>query len=300
MKSGSYVSNERSKGAIRSGRKSINTFNIFANVVMIFTILSIVIPLYFLVITAFKSYGEAYKVPPTFVPENPTLEGFEIIAKFGADVGKALFNSLVVSFGVTSSALLFSTMAGFSFVIHRYKLKEVLFVAIILKYILPEAMLVVPWYYLIIKLGLIDNLFAIIAPNLVGAWTIFFTRSYIMQIPRDYIDAARVDGANDYQIFFRIIFPLIKPAIGVATVMNFLWSWNYFLWPLIAINSKDKFTLPLVVATVRYVYGGGGEMLPHLGALAASTLVYILPIVILYVFTQKWIVEAFTLSGIKR
>uniref|UniRef100_A0A7C2VGM0 Carbohydrate ABC transporter permease n=1 Tax=Ignisphaera aggregans TaxID=334771 RepID=A0A7C2VGM0_9CREN len=280
--------------------KTINTFNIVTNIVMVLTIISIVIPLYFLIITAFKTYGEVYKVPPTFIVENPSLEGFELMRQYGVDIGKSVLNSLVIAGGATFTTLLFSTAAGFAFAIYRFKLKEVLFMVIISKYVIPEAILIVPWFSMMIQLGLVDNLLGVLIVNLIGAWTIFFMRSYIMQIPKDYIDAARVDGASDHYILLRIIFPLIKPALGVATVMNFLWAWNWFLWPLILLSTKTNFTLPLVVSLIRYVYGSGGEAPPHLGAVAASTMVYILPVLVLYFFAQRWILSAFTLGGVKR
>jgi len=284
------------------GRRSrrIDLFTVLTNIIMVLTIISVILPLYFLVITAFKTYGEVYKVPPSFSIENPSLEGFMLIGMYGADILKATINSLIVASAVTLSAIIFSTMAGYAFAIYRFKLKEALFVAVISKYILPEVILIVPWYSMMVKLKLIDTLFGVIVVNLIGAWTIFFTRSYIMQIPIDYIEAARIDGASDSYILFKIVFPMIKPAIGVATVINFLWAWNYFLWPLILLQSKEKFTLPLVVALVRYVYGSGGEMAPHLGAIAASSFIYILPVIILYLFAQRWIIEAFTMAGIKR
>lgn len=280
-----------------AGRRKIG--DIVANIVMIIAILSVLVPFYFLIITAFKSFSEILSVPPTFFPKKFTLEGYMLIREHGGDVTRSFINSLVLSCGVTLTTLFFSSLAGYAFAIYRFKLKEALFIAVISKYLLPEIILVIPWYGIMAKLGLADNLFGVAIVNLIGAWTIYYTRSYISQIPQDYIDAARIDGASEPYVLFRIIWPMMKPALGVIVIMNFLWSWNWFTWPLVLLESKRNFTLPITIAFVRYIYGGGAESVPHWGAISFATLIYILPVVILYLIVQRWFVEAFIRTGIR-
>jgi len=273
--------------------------DIIANIIMVIVILIVIIPFYLLVITAFKSFPEILRVPPTFFPQKFTLEGFMLIRTHGGDVVRSFINSLVVASAVTLTTLFFSSLAGYAFAIYRFKLKEALFIAVISKYLLPQIILVIPWYGIMAKLGLIDNLLGIFIVDMIGAWTIYYTRSYISQIPQDYIDAARIDGASEPYVLFKIIWPMMKPAIGVIVVMNFLWSWNWFTWPLILLHSKENFTLPITIAFVKYIYGGGAESVPHWGAVASATLIYILPVIILYFIVQRWFIEAFIRTGIK-
>ncbi|TDA38114.1 MAG: hypothetical protein DSO09_05165 [Candidatus Methanomethylicota archaeon] len=280
--------------------KKIKVSDILANIFMILIIASVFIPMYFLIITSFKSFSEILRVPPTFFPEKLTLEGFLLAKEHGGDIFRSLANSLIMSIGVTITTLFFSSLAGYAFAVYRFKFKEALFIAVISKYLLPEIVLIIPWYWIMGRLKLIDNLFGVAVVNIIGAWSIFYIRNYITQIPPDYIEAARIDGANENRILFQIIWPMIRPALGVATTVNFLWSWNWFLWPLVLLQSKQNFTLPITVAFVRYIYGGGQESVPHYGAIAATTLVYILPVLLLYILVQKWFVEAFIATGIKR
>ena len=273
---------------------------IIAHILMIIIDLAILVPIYFLIITAFKPYNEIIRVPPTFWPQNFTLDNFFSFAALReVNLIRATINSLLISVVVTAGTLFFSTLAGYAFAMLRFKFKEPIFIAILSKYMMPTALLLVPWYWIMRILGLVDNLIAVIIVNLIGAWTIYYMRSYISQIPADYVESARIDGASELEIFMKIIMPLIKPAIGVATIINFLWSWNYFLWPLIILNSPENFTMPIAIAYVRYLGYAGGELLNY-GGIAASSLVYALPIVILYICLQRYLVESFISAGIKR
>lgn len=273
---------------------------IIAHILMIIIDLAILVPIYFLIITAFKPYNEIIRVPPTFWPQNFTLDNFFSFAALReVNLIRATINSLLISVVVTAGTLFFSTLAGYAFAMLRFKFKEPIFIAILSKYMMPTALLLVPWYWIMRILGLVDNLIAVIIVNLIGAWTIYYMRSYISQIPTDYVESARIDGASELEIFMKIIMPLIKPAIGVATIINFLWSWNYFLWPLIILNSPENFTMPIAIAYVRYLGYAGGELLNY-GGIAASSLVYALPIVILYICLQRYLVESFISAGIKR
>ena len=273
---------------------------IIAHILMIIVDLIVLVPIYFLVITAFKPYNEIISIPPTFWPQKITLENFLSFASLrGINLARVLVNSLVVSITVTLGTIFFSTLAGYAFAMLRFKFKEQIFIAILTKYMIPSVTLLIPWYWIMRTLKLVDTLIAVIIPNIIGAWTIYFMRSYISQIPRDYVESARIDGANELEIFIHIIIPLIKPAIAVATIVNFLWSWNYFLWPLIILNSRENFTMPIAIAYIRYIGYGGGELLNY-GGIAASSLLYALPILILYAWLQKLFIESFIMAGIKR
>jgi len=280
--------------------KEKNWFNITMNIILIFAIILTLAPIYFLVITAFKSYAEAYSAPPTFFVQKFSLEGFEILQKYVTDIERLFANSFIIAIAVIIPTIICGTMAGYAFVAYNFKFKEVIFVTLLTKYLLPEIILIVPWYWIMLQLKLVNSLFSVIVVNMIGAWTIFFMRSYISQIPKDYIEAARIDGASENKILFRIIVPMVRPAWLVAFVINFIWSWGALLWPLIILNTKSNYTLSIAVTFVRYIYGSTGESPPHYPALAATSLVYTIPALILYLLVQRSFIETFIKAGIKR
>jgi multiple sugar transport system permease protein len=280
--------------------KEKDWFNITMNIILIFAIILTLAPIYFLVITAFKSYAEAYSVPPTFFVQKFSLEGFEILQKYVTDIERLFANSFIIAIAVIIPTIICGTMAGYAFVAYNFKFKEVIFVTLLTKYLLPEIILIVPWYWIMLQLKLVNSLFSVIVVNMIGAWTIFFMRSYISQIPKDYIEAARIDGASENKILFRIIVPMVRPAWLVAFVINFIWSWGALLWPLIILNTKSNYTLSIAVTFVRYIYGSTGESPPHYPALAATSLVYTIPALILYLLVQRSFIETFIKAGIKR
>lgn len=268
--------------------------------ILILAIIVTLIPIYFLIITAFKSYAEAYSVPPTFFVQKISLEGFEALYKYVGMVSTLFINSLTISLIIIIPTIIFGTMAGYAFAAYDFKFKEVIFIALLTKYLLPEIILIVPWYWIMMQLKLVNSLISVAIVDLIGAWTIFFMRSYISQIPKDYIEAARIDGASENRILFGIIVPMVRPAWLVAIVINFIWSWSALLWPLIVLNTKDRFTLSIAVTFVRYIYGSGSESPPHYPALAATSLIYTLPAIVLYLLVQKWFIETFIKVGIKK
>ncbi|MEM2928094.1 MAG: carbohydrate ABC transporter permease [Nitrososphaerota archaeon] len=280
--------------------KERNWFNIVMNIILVSAITITFIPIYFLIITAFKSYAEAYSVPPTFFVQNFSLEGFEILQKYVIEVSTLFTNSLIIAIAVIIPTIIVGTMSGYAFVAYEFKFKEVIFVALLTKYLLPEIILIVPWYWIMLQLKFVNSLLSVIVVNMIGAWTIFFMRSYISQIPKDYIEAARIDGASENKILFRIIVPMARPAWLVAFVINFIWSWGALLWPLIILNTKNNYTLSIAVTFVRYIYGSTGESPPHYPALAATSLIYTIPALILYLLVQKSFIETFIKAGIKR
>jgi ABC-type glycerol-3-phosphate transport system permease component len=280
--------------------KKRSLFNTIMDLILILAIIATLIPIYFLVITAFKSYIEAYSVPPTLFVQKFSLEGFEILYKYVGDISRLFTNSFIITILAIVPTIIFGTMAGYAFAAYNFRFKEVIFVALLTKYLLPEIILIVPWYSIMMQLKLVNSLLGVAVVNLIGAWTIFFMRSYISQIPIDYIEAARIDGASENKILFGIIVPMVRPAWLVALVINFIWNWSALLWPLIILNTKDNYTLPIAVTFVRYIYGSTGDSPPHYPALAATSLLYTLPALILYLAVQKWFIETFIKVGIKR
>jgi multiple sugar transport system permease protein len=258
----------------------------------------IVIPLVYGFGMAFMPREELYKVPPNLYPHKPTLEHFRQVLEY-VDIPIMYWNTVYTAVICLASTMLFSTLAGYAFAKYRFFARDQIFVLVILKLMLPEAALIIPWFYIIGNLGLVNNTIAIVLPSLIGAWTIFFMRQYIYSIPDSLIDAARIDGASELGIVFRVVVPLIKPAIGASVIVNLMHIWNWFLWPLVILQSRSQFTMNIGISYVRWVEMGGGENPTDYGAVMAISLLYSAPFIIFYLIFQRFFVESITLSGLK-
>jgi multiple sugar transport system permease protein len=273
--------------------------NLIGNLIILLIIIIFIFPLIFLILSSFKPYREIVSIPPTIIPKEFTLNNFIEIQK-KIDLIRMTINTFIVASLITVSTLFLGTLAGYAFAKLQFKGKEKIFVLIMSKLMIPTMVLVIPWTFMMMRIGLIDSLLAIILPNLSGAWTIFFMRQYISQLPNELFDSARIDGAGEFTIFLRIILPLIKPALATATIINFLWGWNEFLWPLLVLTSKENFLLSIGVAFIKYSGGVMTEGTVNYAMLAAFSLIYSLPILLAYLLLARQFVQSIVLSGLKR
>ena len=202
-------------------------------------------------------------------------------------------NSLKITVIQTALTLIISAFVGYGFAMYDFKFKNLLFTCVLLLMMIPMEVLMLPLYQLIIKIRLIDSIWGIILPGIAAPLPIFFFRQYLSGISREYVDSARIDGANEYSIFFRVILPLMKPsfaAMGIFVGMN---SWNNFLWPMLVLSSGDKLTLPIGLNSLITPYGN------NYNVLIAGAVFSIIPIVILFIIFQKFFIAGMTAGGIK-
>lgn len=203
------------------------------------------------------------------------------------------FNSLTITVIQTALTLIVSAFVAYGFAMYNFKLKNTLFICVLFVMMIPLEVIMLPLYQLTIKLGLMDTIWGIILPSIAGPLPIFFFRQYLSGIPRDFLDAARVDGCNEYSIFFRVIMPVMKPsfaAMGIFVGMN---SWNNFLWPLIVLRSSDKLTLPIGLNSLITPYGNNYDVL------IAGAVFSVIPIIILFMMFQKYFIAGMTAGGVK-
>ncbi|MEM2083919.1 MAG: carbohydrate ABC transporter permease [Nitrososphaerota archaeon] len=273
--------------------------DIIRSLFILIIIILFISPLILLILDAFKPYREIVSIPPTIIPKEFTLNNFiEIQNKI--DLIRMSINTFIVAGSITISTLFLGTLAGYAFAKLQFKGREKIFILVMSKLMIPSIVLVIPWSFMMIRIGLIDSLLAIILPNLSGAWTIFFMRQYISQLPNELFDSARIDGSGELIIFFKIVLPLIKPALATATIINFLWGWNEFLWPLLILTSKENFLLSIGVAFIKYSGGVMTEGTVNYAMLAAFSLIYSLPILLAYLLLARQFVQSIVLSGLKR
>ena len=202
-------------------------------------------------------------------------------------------NSLVVAIAVTAMGLLTSSLGGYIFAKFEFPRKQPLFILILMTMMVPFPVLLIPNYIIANRLGVLNSLWALILPGMVSAFGIFLMRQFTAGIPRDLIEAARLDGASEWAIFARIIVPLMRPALAALGVFTFLASWNDYLWPLVAINDLDKSTLPLALTFFNNHHAHRYDLV-----MAAATMA-VIPVLVVFLIFQRQIVKALVLAGMR-
>lgn len=275
---------------IRDGRWNLGQ----ALLLIAFTAVTIVfvMPLLLMLSSAFKTSAEIIRVPPSFLPEAPTLDNFRTVLT-EAPYGLWYRNSLVVATAVTALCLLTSSVGGYIFAKFEFPFKRPLFVLILITLMIPFPVLLIPNYLIANRLGLLNSLWALILPGIVSAFGIFLMRQFAAGIPRDLIEAARLDGAGEWAIFGRIVLPLLRPALAALGVFTFLASWNDYLWPLVAINDLDKSTLPLALSYFNSLHQQRYDLV-----MAAATMA-VVPVLVVFLIFQRQIVKALVLAGMR-
>lgn len=249
-------------------------------------------PFLFMVLSSFKTSQEIIRVPPTVWPLHFTWANYATVLS-QMPFGTFYRNSLVVSITVTLSVLLTSSLAGYIFAKFQFFAGRALFVLILATLMVPFQVVLIPTYMIVNQLGLLNTLWALILPAMVSPFGIFLMRQYIENLPSEYIDAGRIDGASEWGIFSRIILPQTRPALSALAIFTFVGTWNDYLWPLIVINDQDKMTIPLALAFFNTQHGSRYDL-----TLTAATLV-VVPVVLVFLVLQRQFVQGIALTGLK-
>lgn len=202
-------------------------------------------------------------------------------------------NSAVLAVTQTVLTLMVSAWVGYGFAMYNFKGKNLIFTCLLLILMIPFEILMLPMYAQANAMGLLDSIWGVMLPFLAHATTIFFFRQYLGGIPRDIVDAGRVDGASEYGIFFRLILPIMKPAMSAMAILVGMNSWNNFLWPMLVLRSGQKYTLAIGLNTLLTPYGNNYDIL------IAGSCFSIIPILILFLCAQKYFIEGMTMGSIK-
>lgn len=202
-------------------------------------------------------------------------------------------NSVFIATGSTLLTLFFCSLGGYAFAKYQFRCQKILFGILLASMMVPFQVLLVPLFGLMYDIGWLNSYKAIVIPFSVGAFGVFLMRQFIVTIPSELIDAARIDGCSEFGIYYRIVLPIIKPALGALTIYSFLGSWNGYLWPLIILRDEAKYTLPIGLANLFGIYR------QDYGMLMAGTLLSLMPIVILFLAMQREFVQGITLGSVK-
>ena len=248
-------------------------------------------PFLWMAATTFKPPFEVGTL--SLVPEAPTLYNYRMMWA-RAPFGRALLNSLLVASTVTASVLVLGSITAYAMARLRFPGRRALEWATTAVLLVPGQLTLIPLYTLIVGLGWIDTYAALIAPHLFNATAILMLRQFFLQIPQSLIDSARMDGMSEPRILFTIFWPLAKPALAIVAIMTFMGSWNEVLWPLLVVRDQRLMTLPQLL-TVFALGGGAGSI----GISLASAMVLVVPIVVAYVFLQRYFIESMAGAGVK-
>jgi multiple sugar transport system permease protein len=253
----------------------------------------VVIPFVWMLISSFKPEAEVRAVPPTWWPETVTAANYDTLFT-QLDFPTYFLNSVIVALAVTVGNVVFGAMLGYALAKLEFPGKRVLFALVLGTLMVPGVVTFVPLFVLTTNIGLANTLPGMILPFLAGPFGVFLMRQYILSLPDELIQAARVDGAGELRIFFVVIMPLCGPALATLGILTFLASWNNFLWPLVVAQTEDKYTLPVALA----LYAVGQNATKY-GLLLAGSVVVVVPVIVVFLILQRHIMQGIAMTGIK-
>jgi multiple sugar transport system permease protein len=262
--------------------------------VLILVAIAFVFPFAWMVLSSLKTPQELLRLPIQWFPKRLMISNYLQVFQYVPFL-RGLLNSSLITFTSVLGATLISALGAYSLAKLRFKGRSVVFNVVLVALMVPSFITLLPLYALIYKLGWLNTYLALIVPYLGSAYSIFLLRQYIITIPDNLCDAGRLDGANEFKIFWRVILPLTKPALVVVAFWNFFNIWNDFLWPLLVLNSPNMFTVQLVLSGLQgYESGVNFE-----GILMAGSVMSVLPTLVVYLLGQSQMKKLYGLGGVK-
>ncbi|TET35688.1 MAG: carbohydrate ABC transporter permease [Anaerolineales bacterium] len=272
-------------------RSSFSTFFIFAGLILLSVFM--MLPFIWMLSTSFKPYEEIFGMPPVLFSPNMSLDGYRFI--FGEiNALRALGNTALVSTAATAASLFFCTLGGYGFAKFRFPGRKILFSFLIGTMVVPYAIFIVPSYIMMVKyFGWFNTYLPLIIPGAANAFGIFFMRQYISTVNDEIMDAARIDGASEFAIFWRVILPIVRPGMVTLGLISFMATWNNYLLPSIYLKKQELFTLPLLMLQMQ----GPAGYTQYREWMALAT-ISVVPLLILFLFFQRRFVEGITAGAV--
>lgn len=254
-----------------------------------------VLPFVWMVATSLKPPRDLFQVTLSLIPSELRWENYTVVLD-RAPFGRFYLNSAIVALGRVLGQVVLSSLAAFAFARLRFPGREALFLLLLSALMVPEPMIYIPNFVLLRELQWVDSYAGIIVPTLVSAFGTFLLRQFFLMVPNDYQEAAYLEGANPFQVYWHIFLPIARPALAAFALFQAVWSWKDFLWPLIVANRTEMYVLPVGIALLKGDYPGGTpDIAPMMAAAAMATI----PLVVLFVFVQRQLIEGISLSGVK-
>jgi ABC-type glycerol-3-phosphate transport system permease component len=252
-----------------------------------------IFPFFWMFTASFKTQSELLGSAQRLLPSAITFENYQFA--FGTvPLMRNLFNSFFIAISYMLLALFFTSIGGFAFAKYEFPGRNVLFVLLLATMMVPQAVGIVPSFILMKAFGWINTYYAVIIPGTAHAFGIFFMRQYIKGVNDELLDAGRIDGCSDFQLYYRIVLPVIKPALVTLAIVDFFGAWNSYLWPLIVLRSLDMYTAVLAITAFP-----APQFRPPWGAIMAGTTVSVLPLIILFLLLQRYFVSGLMSGSVR-
>ena len=254
--------------------------------------LLMIIPFWWMLVTSIKPPGSVLTVPPELFPRQPTLESYQRVFE-AVPIGRMFFNSLVVTVVSVACQIATSAMAAYAFARMQWRGRNVVFLLYIATLMVPSQVTITPLFILMQRLGWVDTYPGLIAPSIASAFGVFLLRQAMLSVPREYEEAAVLDGANHWVIFRHVVLPMIGPALATLGVFATMSTWNSFLWPLFVTRDERLMTLPVGLAMLH------GRYTTEWSMVMAGAIISVVPIILVYLVAQRAFVRGVALSGLK-
>jgi multiple sugar transport system permease protein len=264
----------------------------FHHALLIILALLTLAPFLWMLAASFMPTGEASAIPPHLWPSTPTLDHYrDLFTRM--DMGRYALNSALIALLATVLATMINTMAGYAFAKLRFDGREPLFRGLLTAMVIPAQVAMLPLFLMLKQMGLINTYAGVLVPLLASIFGIFLVRQYAQNIPDAMLDAARLDGANEFRLFWSVVLPMLRPILATLALFTFMGSWNDFMWPLIVLSDGSLYTLPVALANLAGEHVQDTELM-----MAASTLT-VLPVLIVFLILQKQYIAGLTQGSLK-
>ncbi|WP_207953262.1 carbohydrate ABC transporter permease [Paenibacillus agricola] len=281
------ITNQK-KQRMRSPRAS----HIFTYVLMVIVSIIVLFPFYWMFVTAVKPLGEIFEFPPKLWPSEFFWGNFTKSMSV-TDFPTYFKNSIIVTSIATIITVFINLLAGYAFAKYKFKGKEFMFLIVLSTLMIPIQVTMIPNFIIVSKLGLLNTYVGLILPTCAEAFGLFLSRQFMSEIPDELIESGRIDGASEFHIFSKIVFPNVKPLLGVLVIFTVMWRWNDFQWPLIMLSDKKMYTVQLGLSMLN------GANYVNWNDLMSAALISIIPVLIVFFAFQKQFVQGITYTGIK-
>ncbi|ACZ43200.1 binding-protein-dependent transport systems inner membrane component [Thermobaculum terrenum ATCC BAA-798] len=267
----------------------------YTMLILILLIASIIVisPIAYALATSLRIPSESFTLPPRWIPIPPDFSNYEAVFST-VPLGHYVVNSMFITLSIVVAQVATSALAGYAFARLNFPAKNLLFWLILATMMIPQQATIIPVFVEISKIGLADTRSALILPAVATAFGTFLMRQYFMRIPNEFEEAALIDGASHWRIFWSIYLPMVRPGLTVLAILSFNGYWNEFLRPLVFLKSIDKFTLPLGLVNLQGYMGTGS-----ISVVLAGVIISLLPVLIIYILGQRYLVEGIMLGGLK-
>ncbi len=252
----------------------------------------LILPFVWMVATSLKPDSDIFRDPPDLLPHHPTLAGYRDVWE-RIPFGRFFVNSVIFAGGVTIISLVLDSLTAFALARLRFRGREVCFWVILATLMVPFQITLIPLFVTVFEFGWLDTYQGLIVPRATNAFGIFLLRQFFVTLPRDLDDAARIDGAGDFRVYWQIALPLSKPALATLAIFHFMYNWNDFLWPLVITSSTDMRTLPAGLTLFM-----GSYVIEH-AVLMAGAVISLIPLALAFLLAQRHFVRGVVMTGIK-